>query len=87
MGVTINKKSTVTDPALFLVNVSRYYVTYKNVYFLSRIALKMAKLYDHERPISQIIFSCPLEETKHYSVDFICLSFGIMGFIVELSNY
>ena len=23
----------------------------------------------------------------HYSVDFICLSFGIMGFIVELWNY
>ena len=23
----------------------------------------------------------------HYSVDFIFLSFGIMGFIVELSNY
>ena len=25
--------------------------------------------------------------TLHYSVDFIFLSFGIMGFIVELKNY
>ena len=24
---------------------------------------------------------------KHYSVDFIFLSFGIMGFIVDLLNY